>query len=553
MSLRRHSFDEQLQHKLAEAEDVFRREQAQATERFFATQRQLLSAGSLQEAPRGVPRGRHDDTPAYAQLPLIPQPEKRSQVPSKPSARQHEYVKAKEVEEDLLLSDTETETETSILDTVPYVSERSSSKLIKPRSETQKKLLDFIHLVNFELTVSVFVILYCMLIGLWVHMNMTKALDTDPCIHPWIEPIVKPIMVVFFFIFCIEAALRIGAEQRDFFRGPNKYWNAFDIALLVINAVDLTSSDKEEGPLNFLNRLRVLRVFRIARSIRALNHFAIFTELRVMLWSCAACVESFIWAMLLFSSFIFITATFLEDQAVISLKQMSFEDEKSQALADHRKALVENWDGMYSGSKSLVFAVFGGDDWASIGASLFDLSPWMGISYSTFVIVSTVLVLNVLVGIFVQKTGQIGDWDRELALESANADHQSASNTYNMLFDEIDANDSGHIDVEEIKTRLSDQRVIGLFRHLDIDMDSMADDILTALDQNGDGHLSREEFIEGCRMLKGVAKPAKVHIILRKVEDMNFKLDTLIHGPGSPRKSSPRFASERALSSLLQS
>merc|ERR1712113_1121388 len=108
-------------------------------------------------------------------------------------------------------------------------------------------------------------------------------------------------------------------------------------------------------------------------------------------------------------------------------------------------------------------------------------------------------IMNVLVGIFVQKAGQIESWDRELALDFTEMEHNNRLQTYEQLFKRIDKDSSGCISLEELKEKLAGsdadcERIQTYFRHLGIDIDSEAHDILTALDVNADGVLSLDEF-----------------------------------------------------------
>merc|ERR1712048_1548851 len=146
------------------------------------------------------------------------------------------------------------------------------------------------------------------------------------------------------------------------------------------------------------------------------------------------------------------------------------------------------------------------------------------------VLVSLFGILNVLIGTFVQKASQIELWDRELALMATDLHHQTQNETYKMLFKEIDADGSGSISLTELKHRLSgphsDKRIQNYFRHLGIDIDTAAHEILVALDNNGDGVLSLDEFVMGCRKLQGVAKPAQLEQLMLKIDGIARMLDS---------------------------
>merc|ERR1712187_15453 len=228
-----------------------------------------------------------------------------------------------------------------------------------------------------------------------------------------------------------------------------------------------------------------------------------------------------------------------EDTAMVMLMRMI--DEQNLLAGDLSKGLeqniyviksglIEHWDGLFQGMLSLIFAVSGGDDWANIGKPFFQLNLFYGVVFAVIVLVSLFGVLNVMIGIFVQKASQIELWDRELALMATDVQHKAQNETYKMLFQEIDADRSGSISLTELQQRLtgpgSDKRILNYFRHLGIDIDSAAHEILVALDSNGDGVLSLDEFVMGCRKLQGTAKPAQLEQLMLKIDGIVRMLDS---------------------------
>jgi len=127
--------------------------------------------------------------------------------------------------------------------------------------------------------------------------------------------------LAFFILFAIEIVIRLAAEQRQFYCGPNRYWNAFESVCLVSMAIDIVNPE-ELSVAGDVAALRLLGMLRILRTARAVRIFQFLKPLRVMLFSVVSCMVSMMWAILLLVLFIWNFALFLEDSAVAHLKEL---------------------------------------------------------------------------------------------------------------------------------------------------------------------------------------------------------------------------------------
>merc|ERR1712113_446269 len=121
--------------------------------------------------------------------------------------------------------------------------------------------------------------------------------------------------------------------------------------------------------------------------------------------------------------------------------------------------------------------------------------------------------LNVLVGIFMQKTNDIGIWDRDVVLGHALQTHKDDVKDLHELFREIDKDGSGEISTDEFVHAMSQARFRAYFHHLQIHFTDPRQ-FFKHLDSNGDKQVDIQEFTQGCLRLQGAAKPSDVTELL---------------------------------------
>merc|ERR1719335_430128 len=93
------------------------------------------------------------------------------------------------------------------------------------------------------------------------------------------------------------------------------------------------------------------------------------------------------------------------------------------------------------------------------------------------------------------------------------------------LFEVIDNDKSGEIDVSELREALDDREVAGLFNEIGISkMD--ADELFDLFDTDGNSMISLAEFVDGCLRMTG---PAKAKHMLSLQYDMS-KLKSMVVG-----------------------
>ncbi|CAJ1404691.1 unnamed protein product [Effrenium voratum] len=143
------------------------------------------------------------------------------------------------------------------------------------------------------------------------------GISTD---HPENTGLWEILEIVFFVIYLAEFLVKnIWWGTPVYFSGPDRNWNWFDFACLIISAVELLvkvfSGEQQRGQsqLNLLKVLRLARLFRLVRIMR----FKMFKELKLMAMGLLSGIRALIWAIVLLMVVIYtisiITKSFFGD------------------------------------------------------------------------------------------------------------------------------------------------------------------------------------------------------------------------------------------------
>merc|ERR1712032_562037 len=183
-------------------------------------------------------------------------------------------------------------------------------------------------------------------------------------------------------------------------------------------------------------------------------------------------------------------------------------------LERHSSGSIESWYlaelGEYYGSVPIAFVSFfmcvtGGMDWRDSLAPLRDL-PWIyTLGFLCGICFVVLGVLNVVTGIFVDSAYTFTQNDREEMVRSQVRDEESWVKEISGIFLDADTDHSGTLTWEEFGEFIQHPVLSAYFRSLEIDF-SEAKGLFTLLDVEGAGQIQIDDFVKGCRFLRGNAK-----------------------------------------------
>lgn len=88
---------------------------------------------------------------------------------------------------------------------------------------------------------------------------------------------------------------------------------------------------------------------------------------------------------------------------------------------------------------------------------------------------------------------------------------------FQRVFEELDADESGSITLQEFEDHIDDERIEAFLEHLGLTV-SQVKLLFFLIDVDGSGQVSLEEFVAGCLKLKGGAKMFDMAVLKYQME-----------------------------------
>mmetsp|Transcript_55318 Transcript_55318/g.131989 ORF Transcript_55318/g.131989 Transcript_55318/m.131989 type:complete len:736 (+) Transcript_55318:108-2315(+) len=301
--------------------------------------------------------------------------------------------------------------------------------------------------------------------------------------------------MAFALLFAIELFIRIAVDGRRFLKGKDRYWNAFDTFVFVLQAIDAVFHFYRLGAL------RVLRVVRILRAARVMRTVKYVTELRLMVMSIISTLSSLFWAFLLL-----LLVLYLVGIGIMQLVEHHIRND-SGIMDDQVKyaALLDYYGSLADCLLTLFMSISGGADWNDLLQPLKDFSKAYVLIYVFYIAFMVFGVTNVLTAIFVESASQIAAIDQDLAIQDQLRRDKSTINMIRAMFHEADEDRSGSLTLVELENLLVNPKYIWAMRLIGVDV-SEARRLFQLLDTNESDAVCIEEFITGMMRLKGSAK-----------------------------------------------
>lgn len=175
-------------------------------------------------------------------------------------------------------------------------------------------------------------------------------------------------------IFVLEIVLKLYALGGAFFKDA---WNIFDTIIVIISILPM---------ITFLSSMRAFRIFRMFRALRALRMMKRLEKLRVIVQALLGALPSVAWVVVLLCIIYYVFA-------VIGTNLFS-------ALSPEYFGSL--WKSLYT-----LFQITMADDLGEVSRPLLASGFGAVVYFVSFVVLSTILVLNVIVGVVVDSVSEI--------------------------------------------------------------------------------------------------------------------------------------------------
>jgi hypothetical protein len=309
-----------------------------------------------------------------------------------------------------------------------------------------------------------------------------------------------------FFLF--ELILRIlNNGWRDFFTNEEWKWNVFDAVLVGMSAIDIVvlqmvPDGGEDNASSISTSLKTVKMLRIVRMGRVFRFFSELSQLALMIMDS---IKSLTWALLMlmiinFTSsivFTFYVTDFLKSEGTVA-----------RECATHFGTLLTS---MYT----LFHSMLNGISWHLVADSLLEVPSlrWLAMFYILYMSFTMLAVLNIITGVFVDRAVETAKTQREFLVQKEMELKEKWLAEMRSLFEEMDTDGSGTVNLDEVSTFFEDPRVQSYFQALGLDATD-AQRLFTLLDEYDTGEVDVSTFLDGCLRLKGVARSIDVYALM---------------------------------------
>jgi hypothetical protein len=149
-----------------------------------------------------------------------------------------------------------------------------------------------------------------------------------------------------------------------------------------------------------------------------------------------------------------------------------------------------------------------------------------GLCLTLYVLLSILGILNIVTGMFVERASNISKIDRDFAISDEIHKMEADIQESVLLFQEMDKDRAGKVDVNTFMEFLTHERVIAYFATLDIDVTDR-ERLQFLFDVDADGRVGLEEFVIGCVRLRGSAKKSDLLSVSMDMQRLSSSIVTL--------------------------
>eukprot|EP00931_Biecheleriopsis_adriatica_P106837 TRINITY_DN81212_c0_g1_i1.p1 TRINITY_DN81212_c0_g1~~TRINITY_DN81212_c0_g1_i1.p1 ORF type:complete len:700 (+),score=121.82 TRINITY_DN81212_c0_g1_i1:46-2100(+) len=338
---------------------------------------------------------------------------------------------------------------------------------------------------------------------------------------PETPPAIQVIDWVFTVLFFTELALRIwGFGACIFFCDKTDLlWNWFDFIIVTASTMDAVVSvvySGQSSPLANLSILRIVRVVRITRVLRIIRVMKFFRDLRILLAAIASTLKaaSFAFLLILIAMYTFgmgitqLVAEFISDARA-----------RGEPLPDD-DPLVFFFGSIWKALFTMFISISGGVDWKDVASPLIDANPLSAVFYVVYVAFMLLCAI--------ESAGK----DKENIIQLQMSEKHRYVNTLAGLFRSWDDSQDGKCTIEEFKRHMHDPETEALLMSLEIEVrDALM--LFETLDANRSGEIDLQEFVAGCIQLRGSAKAIhmeKQRVMAKNVSSrLESKIDSMVN------------------------
>jgi len=354
-------------------------------------------------------------------------------------------------------------------------------------------------------------------------------------------------------IFTAELGLRIWSVglSKMFSRGE-RFMSTMDALLVVIAVLEtvldvLVTSGTGLSDSAMVVVARVIKMLRLGRLLRPLRTVALFAELRVVAAMIAGSFRSLAWLLCILLAMAYCFALIITQGAATYFNDVA----ASGIIPEDYKQVRAAFGGVLTSMYSLLLAMTGGRDWGELSSLIGNAGMFYSAVLTLFVFVNLFSVLNIVTGVFVDGAIELAKRDRSMMIEKQNNSRAAIRKHLVALLSQLDHNGDGALSKDEFFSAMAQAEVQDFMDALGIDPDN-AVEVFLLLDEDGDGMVTLQEFVVGMERIRGESKSIDIQMLrlyIKRIADevafmrgMHSQLLTRIPLVQEPRPTSKRFA-----------
>jgi len=254
---------------------------------------------------------------------------------------------------------------------------------------------------------------------------------------------------------------------------------------------------------------------------RLVRVIIVFKELWLVISGFIEAIKTLLWVSIPLTFVLYICAVF----TTITVGQ-------NPETYESYKIISGGWDyleyfGTIGRSMFTLFQVVTLDDWANgIARHVISNQPAMAIFFIAFILITSFGLMNVIVGIIVERTLATARLNEERYQRTRERERTRVLNHLREIFEYADKDGNGSLTVDEFRIAIRQPEVERKLKLIDLPV-ADAEELFSILDCDNSGELSVDEFIGGCIRLKGAAKSKDLLSVQVSIQALTARMDTL--------------------------
>lgn len=314
---------------------------------------------------------------------------------------------------------------------------------------------------------------------------------------------------IFTVLFVVEVAARIVTTgPLDYFLGDPlvnltgiHLPNCADFAIVLARFLDTFVFEQMgfDTKIRVISCLRILQVANVARLMRLVRSVR---ELWLVIAGMTQLCKTVLWVMILLILIFWVVGIMMT--IIVGHSEEHFDYSRTHWGKSTYFDTVPK--SMYSLFEAMTLA-----KWSSVMfRPIMETYPGIFLVLVPFLCITTIGLLNIIVGVVVENTLSSASDNREKENKEMVKMHAKVMTSLKMVFEEADTDGGGSIDREELRNMLKKPHVRDRLRLLGIPVKDLVE-LFSVLDEEGLGEIKIDQFFRGCSRLRGLALSCDLH------------------------------------------